>query len=126
VAERALEVRRKRCLDQDRVVQLLDVGRDAKHGHGLEPAERVASLKQLSRVPLVQCSGDEQRDVVDHVAVREVFHELGERAGGVGLDVAKLGDELVRCLSGECRRRGIGRQRVEEVAVRWRQLQLDI
>jgi hypothetical protein len=86
----------------------------------------VASLEQLPCVPLVQCSGDEQRDVVDHVAVREVFHELGERAGGVGLDVAELGDELVRGLSGECRRRGIGRQAVEEVAVRGRQLQLDI
>ena len=76
VAEGALEVRSQRCLDENRVVELLDVGGDAEGGHGLEAAEGVAPFQQLARVPLVQCASDEEGDVVDHVAVSEVVHEL--------------------------------------------------
>ena len=60
---------------------------------------------------------DEQGDVVDHVAVGEVFHELGEGAGGVGLDVAEFGDELLGCLVGERGGGWVGREGGEEVTV---------
>lgn len=126
VAERALEVGRERCLNQDGVVQFLDIGRHAQHRHGLEPTERVTPFQQLARISLMQRTRNQQRDIVDHVSVREIFHELGKRAGGVGLEIAELGHELVGGLRGEGRRRRVRGQVVEEVTVRGRELQLDI
>lgn len=126
VAERALEVRRERGFDQDGVIKLFYVGCNAQHWHCLEPAERVASLQQFAGVSLMQGASDEQRNVVDHVSVGEVLHELGQRAGGVGLNIAKLRHKLVRCFGGECRRRRVRGKGVEEVAICRCKLQLDI
>ena len=46
--------------------------------HLLEAAERVALGDQLRDRPLVQSSGDQQDDVVDHVAVGDVVEESGQ------------------------------------------------
>ena len=46
--------------------------------HLLEAAERVALRDQLGDRPLVQSSGDQQDDVVDHVAVGDVVKERGQ------------------------------------------------
>lgn len=111
VAERSLEVGSERGFNEDRVVQLFDVGRNAEHGHGLEPAKRVASVQKLPGISFVEGTGDEQRNVIDHVSVRQVLHELGQRSSRIGLDIAKLGDKLVGRLAGEGRGGGVGRQR---------------
>jgi hypothetical protein len=39
----------------------------------------------------VEGAGDEKRDVVDHVAVRQVVHELCERSHCVRSDISELG-----------------------------------
>lgn len=101
VAERALEVRSQRSLDQNAVVQLFNVCGDAKGGHGLEPAEGVASIEQFAGVSLVQCSSNEEGDIVNHVSVGQKLHELGQRTSSVGLNVAELINELVEQLVGE-------------------------
>ncbi len=126
VAKAALEVGRQRRLDQHAVVQLLDVGRHAEDGHRLEPAQRVAPVQQLARVALVEGASDEEGDIVDHVAICYVVHELGEGPDGVGADVAELGDELLCCLGCETRGRGVRGESGEEVAVGGAELELEI
>ena len=74
----------------------------------------------------MQGAGDEQCNVVDHITVCEVFHELGERTGGVGLDIAELGDKLLGSLVGKSRGGRVGWQRCKKVAIGGRKLQLDI
>jgi hypothetical protein len=74
----------------------------------------------------VERARDEQRHVVDHVAVRDVVHELGERADGVGADVAELGDELLGGLGREAGGGRVGRQGGEEVAVGRAELEFEV
>ena len=68
----------KRGVDEDSAVKL---SRGRCHVDGLhlfEASERVALGHQLGDGPLVQCSGDQQDDVVDHVAVGDVVQERGQ------------------------------------------------
>lgn len=55
----------------------------------------MATLEQIARVSFVKGSSDEKRDIVDHIAIREVIHEFGEGASCVGLEIAEFGDEFV-------------------------------
>lgn len=54
----------KRSLDENRVVQLLDVGGDAEGRHRLKESEGVATFQEIVRVPLVQRPRDQQHDLV--------------------------------------------------------------
>ena len=62
----------KRSVHQHGVVELRRRGRDVDGLHLLEAAERVALAHQLREGALVQGAGDQQDDVVDHVAVTVV------------------------------------------------------
>nr|POE53604.1 hypothetical protein CFP56_28826 [Quercus suber] len=126
VGQAAFEIRRQRRLDQHAVVEFFDVGRHAEDGHGLEPAERVTAVEQIAGVALVKGAGDEQSHIVDHVAVGQVFHELAERPGRIGLDVAEFGDELIERAVGEGGGGWVGREGGEEIAICGTELELDI
>jgi len=126
MAQALLEVTRQRRLNQNRIVQLLDVRGNAENRECLEPAQRVASLQELSCVALVQGPRDKQRDVIDHVAVGEELEESGRRTGGLGEQVTKFSYELVGHFASERRGRGVWGQGGEEVAVCRSQLELDI
>lgn len=56
---------------QDGVVELGGRLGDVHSLHLLEAAQRVAFRHQLGDGPLVQRAGDQQDDVIDHVAVPE-------------------------------------------------------
>ena len=90
MAQASLEVRCKRCFDQDTVVEFFDIGRYAEDRHGFEPAERVAALEELAGISFVKCACDEESDVVDHVAVGKIVHELCERADCIGSYIAEF------------------------------------
>jgi len=68
----------------------------------------MAALEELAGVSLVEGAGDEEGDVVDHVAVGEVVEEFGEGADCVGAKVAEFGDELFGCFGGEGGGGGVG------------------
>lgn len=74
-------------------------------------------LKEFARVSLVEGASDEKRNVVDHVAVCDVVHELPQGLASVGPDIAELVDELVGSFGGETRWGGVRRQLSEEVSV---------
>jgi len=50
---------------------------------------------QLGDWSLVQGPGDEEHDVVDHVAVGDVVHELGQSSRGLVPHVLELGHQLL-------------------------------
>ena len=50
---------------------------------------------QLRDWSLVQGAGDEEDDVVDHVAVGDVVHELGQGPGGLVPHVLELRHQLL-------------------------------
>lgn len=86
----------------------------------------MTSLQQLSCISLVQCASDEEGDVVDHVGVSEVVHELGKAAGRIGLDISELGDELIERLVGERGGGGVGGEGRKEVTVGRAELEFDV
>ena len=51
------------------MIQLLDVGRNTERRHGVEYSQWVATFQQLVRVSFVECSSDEQDDIVDHIRI---------------------------------------------------------
>lgn len=126
MAEAAFEIGGEGRFDEDGVVEFLDVGGDAEDGHGFEPAERVAAFEEFAGVAFVQGAGDEEGDVVDHVAVGEVVHEFGDGARGLGLEVAEFGDEFIGGFGGEGGGGGVGGEGGEEVAIGGGELQFDI
>ncbi len=117
----------QRRVDQDGVVQLGRRGGDVDGLHLLEGPQRVALAHQLRDGPLVQGAGDEQDDVVDHVAVGDEVEEGGQLAGGVVAHVLELGHQLLAQVVVDDRhlqRRRHGRQEV--AIVRALQVQLQI
>ncbi len=59
-------------IDEHVIVEVVD-GPGRREGRdGLEHAERVALLKELTEVTLVEGAGDEKHDIVDHVAIAVV------------------------------------------------------
>ena len=77
--EAVAKVRRKGGLDQDRVVELCNVGRHTEGRHTLKDAQRVTPLQQLMCVAFVQCSRDQQDDIVDHVRISNDIISTGTR-----------------------------------------------
>lgn len=74
----------------------------------------------------MECAGDEESHVVDHVSIRHVVHELCERSDSIGANVSKLGYKLIRRLGGQAGGRGVRRERGKEIAVSWAKLKLQI
>ena len=95
LVDAALEEGGEGSVDQDRVVELGRGARDVDRLHLLEAAERVALAHQLGDGSLVQGAGDQQHDVVDHVAVGDVVQEHGEGPGGLVPHVLELGHQLL-------------------------------
>ena len=60
---------------------------------------------------------DQQRNVVDHIAIGKVLHELGQRTSCVGLKIAELGDKLLGGLICEGGGRWVRGERSQEVAI---------
>uniref|UniRef100_A0A8W7PC19 Uncharacterized protein n=1 Tax=Anopheles coluzzii TaxID=1518534 RepID=A0A8W7PC19_ANOCL len=89
------EERGERRIDQHRIVQLGRCGRDVDRLHLLEAAERVALRDELRDRALVQRARDQQDDVVDHVAVRDVVQEGGQRLDRMVAHVLELDHQLL-------------------------------
>ncbi len=85
----------ERCVHQNCVVKLSGRGRDVNGLHLLETSEGVAFWHKLGDRPLVEGAGDQQNDVVNHVAVCDVVQERSQRSGGMVPHVLELGDELL-------------------------------
>lgn len=86
----------------------------------------MTSFQQLSRISLVQGAGDDQCNVVDHVAIGEILHEFGQRACCLALKIAEFCDKLVGSFVGKGRGRWIGREGGEKVAIGGGKLEFDI
>ena len=69
--------------------------KDVDRLHLLEAAKRSVLAYELQNGPLVEGAGDEQDDVVDHVAVGYVVEEGGQRAGGLVTHVLELRHQLL-------------------------------
>lgn len=89
------EERSQRCVDEHSVVQLSRIGRHMDGLHLLEAAQRMALGDQLGDGTLVQRSGDQQNDVVDHVAVGDEIQEGGQRLDGMVAHVLEFDDQLL-------------------------------
>lgn len=74
----------------------------------------------------MQSAGDEESDVIDHVAVGQVFHKFRQRTCGLGLEISELGDELVGCFVGEGGGGRVWGKGGEEVAIGGGELEFDI
>jgi deoxyribose-phosphate aldolase len=102
------------------VIQFFNIGSHTQRREGIKDSKRVASLQKFVGIAFMQCSGDEQHNVVDHVrvsgayrqtsaqsrrerfgeSVRDVVKELAERFNGIGPQEVELIDEnLGRLLS---------------------------
>lgn len=141
-------------IDEHVIVEVID-GPGRREGRdGLEHAERVALLKELTEVTLVEGAGDEKHDVIDHVAIADVeimskidmgenerLNAKNERRGGapdvveesaegletVGPHVLELLDELLGALLGNGGGVNGGGLILEEITVvRGRQVQLHV
>mmetsp|Transcript_7515 Transcript_7515/g.15042 ORF Transcript_7515/g.15042 Transcript_7515/m.15042 type:complete len:349 (+) Transcript_7515:111-1157(+) len=77
------EVRAERRVDKHHPVQIGWRRRDCERRYGVEHAERVALLEQLARLAVVVRARDYQHDIVDHIAIRDVFHECGHWLDGL-------------------------------------------
>lgn len=106
--------RRQRRVHQHRIVQLRRIGGHMDGFHLLKAAQRMAFGDQLADGALVQRAGDQQNDVVDHVAVRDEVEERRQRLDGMVAHVLELDDQLLAQLvvddaDGE-RRRLVGQE----------------
>jgi len=114
-------------VDQDTVEELLSVGGQAEGGHGLEQAEGVALVNELVGVTLVEGAGDEQNDIVNHVAVGDVVQEGGQGLDGVSPEVLELCHHLLCALFSNGGRGNRGWLVLEEVAIiRAGKMQLEV
>jgi len=104
-------------VNQDTVEELLRVGGQTKGGHGLEQAEGVALVNELVGITLVEGAGNEQNDVIDHVAVGDVVQEGGQGLDSVGPEVLELFHHLLCALFSNGCRGQRGRLVLEEVAI---------
>lgn len=86
----------------------------------------MTSFQEFPCVSFVKSASDEERHIIDHVAVGQVFHELGQRACRIRLEVSELGHELFGSLIGEGRGRRVWRKGAQVVAVGGTELKLDI
>ena len=86
----------------------------------------MTSFEKFSSISFVQRSGDEKSNVIDHVSVRQVFHEFGQRTCGLGLEISELGYEFVGGFVGEGGSGWIWGKGGEKVAVSWGELEFDI
>jgi len=84
------DVRAKRCINKNALIQIRDSAASTESGDCLEHAQRVAALEKLCGVTLVESSCDEKNDVIDHVAVGDVIKELRQRICGHGAKVLKV------------------------------------
>lgn len=89
------EERRQRRVHQHRIVQLRRIGGHMDRLHLLEAAERMALGDQLADGALMQRAGDQQNDVVDHVAVRDEVEERGQRLDGMVAQMLELDHQLL-------------------------------
>ena len=90
-------------VDQHRIVE---IGRRRGNTHGLhllEASKRVTVGYQLADRTPVQRAGNEQHDVVNHVAVRHVVEKCGERRHRMAAHVTKFDDEQLLHLVVDCR-----------------------
>ena len=86
----------------------------------------MASLEEFSRVSFVKGTSDEERHVIDHVAICQVVHEFGQGARRIGLQVSEFGYELLGSLIGEGGGGRVWREGVEVIAIGGTELELDI
>lgn len=86
----------------------------------------MTSFEKFSSISFVQRSCDEKSNVIDHVSVRQVFHEFGQRTCGLGLEISELGYEFVGGFVGEGGCGWIWGKGGEKVAVSWGELEFDI
>lgn len=121
------EIGRERRIDENGVIQTSGRISDSNGAHLLEHTKWVALGQELLNGPLVQVSGDEQHDVIDHVRVRDVVEELAQIANRVVAQVNELGYVLLADLVVDGRDRERARLVRQEVAVvRRLQVQFEI
>jgi len=95
--------------------------------HLLEAAQWVALGNQLGDGSLVQRAGDQQDDVVDHVAVGDEVQEVGQRLHSVVPHVLELDDQLfAQLVVDDGHRQGRGLVGQEAAIVGSLQMQLEI
>jgi len=112
---------------QNGVVQLGGRGRHMDGLHLLEAAQWVALGNQLGDGSLVQRAGDQQDDVVDHVAVGDEVQEVGQRLHSVVPHVLELDDQLfAQLVVDDGHRQGRGLVGQEAAIVGSLQMQLEI
>lgn len=63
------------CLHKCRVVQLLNAGSHTQRRKSIEDSERVASFQDFVGISFVECCGDEQHNVVDHVRIARAYRQ---------------------------------------------------
>jgi len=86
----------------------------------------MTSFEQLPGVSFMESARDEESNIVDHVAIGEVFHEFTHRAHCLSLQVAKFRDKFVRGLVGEGAGGRVWREGGEEVPIGGAELEFDI
>ena len=85
----------ERRVYQDGVEELLRVLNVDDRLHLGEDAERVALLEQIGELAVLPPPQQHQRHVVNHVAVRDVVEEGGERLRRLRLQEVELLDQLL-------------------------------
>mmetsp|Transcript_43854 Transcript_43854/g.83747 ORF Transcript_43854/g.83747 Transcript_43854/m.83747 type:complete len:261 (-) Transcript_43854:392-1174(-) len=88
----------QRRIDEHILVQLTHVLCYCQGSDGVKDAQRVTVVQQFLHVALVQRARDNQHHIVDHVPVREVVQEGGQRLGRLATHVAELVHQLASCL----------------------------
>ena len=91
----------ERRVYQDGVEELLRVLNVDDRLHLGEDAERVALLEQIGELAVLPPPQQHQRHVVNHVAVRDVVEEGGERLRRLRLQEVELLDQLLLWRVGE-------------------------
>ena len=91
----------ERRVYQDGVEELLRVLNVDDRLHLGEDAERVALLEQVGELAVLPPPQQHQRHVVNHVAVRDVVEEGGERLRRLRLQEVELLDQLLLRRAGE-------------------------
>ena len=91
------------------MVQFFDICGHTQRGKSIEHSERVASFQKFVGIPLVQCSCDEQHNVVDHVRISGAYKATSAQGcdENLGEDVRNVVKELAEWFD------GIGPQEIE-------------